>query len=96
MYSFRTAGCLAIHRVNTRMSHNIQGLAPSQHGRALTQGKLEQEATRGKGQVTFRTNMGVNEMAQWVEVFPVKPGNLSLISRTYMVEQENQLPQVKL
>lgn len=40
-------------------------------------------------------NMGANEMAQWVGVLPAKPGNLSLISRTYMVEQENQL-QVKL
>lgn len=65
----------------------MRGLAPSQHGGALTQ---------GKGQVTFRVNMGANEMAQWVEVLPAKPGHLSLISRTYMVEQENQLPQVKL
>ena len=41
---------------------------------------------------TFRAG----KMAQWMRVLTTKPGNLSSIPRTHMVEGENRLLQVVL
>lgn len=40
---------------------------------------------------SLKNNTGIGEMVQWVKVMETKPGDLSLIPGTHMVEGERQL-----
>lgn len=41
-------------------------------------------------------HLGPDDMAQWLMVLAAQPDDPSLVSRTHMVEVENQVPQVVL